>query len=90
MIEAGIICLTVLIICLTVLIIGWLNSRAHDGKLRLESERMRLAADTKASEREPAAWDAYQLRVTGVERRLERVEKGLEDLSTATALGRRR
>lgn len=26
----------------------------------------------------------------GVERRLERVEKGLDELSTATALGRRR
>lgn len=79
-----------LFICLTVLVIGWLGSRAHDGKLRLESERMRLAADTNAAEREPAAWDAYRERVTGVERRLERVEKGLEDLSTATALGRRR
>jgi len=79
-----------LFICLTVLIIGWLGSRAHDGKLRLESERMRLAADTKAAEREPAAWDAYRERVHGVERRLERVEKGLDELSTATALGRRR
>ena len=79
-----------LFICLTVLIIGWLGRGAHDMRLRLESERMRLAADTKAAEREPAAWDAYQLRVTGVERRLERVEKGIEDLNTATALGRRR
>lgn len=83
MIEAG-------IICCTVLIIGWLGRGAHDMRLRLESERMRLAADTKQAEREPAAWDAYQLRVTGVERRLERVEKGIEDLNTATALGRRR
>ena len=83
MIEAG-------IICLTVLVIGWLGSRAHDSKQRLESERMRLAADTKAAEREPAAWDAYRERVHGVERRLERVEKGLDELSTATALGRRR
>ena len=79
-----------LFICLTVLIIGWLGRGAHDMRLRLESERMRLAADTKQAEREPAAWDAYQLRVTGVERRLERVEKGIEDLNTATALGRRR
>ena len=83
MIEAG-------IICLTVLVIGWLGRGAHDLRLRLESERMRLAADTKAAEREPAAWDAYRERVHGVERRLERVEKGVEDLNTATALGRRR
>jgi len=82
-IEAG-------IICLTVLVIGWLGRGAHDMRLRLESERMRLAADTKAAEREPAAWDAYRERVHGVERRLERVEKGLDELSTATALGRRR
>jgi len=79
-----------IIICLTALILGWLLSRGHEGKLRLESERMRLAADTKAAEREPAAWDAYRERVHGVERRLERVEKGVEDLNTATALGRRR
>lgn len=76
-------------ICLTTLILGWLLSRGHEGKLRLESERMRLAADTKAAEREPAAWDAYRERVHGVERRLERVEKGLDELSTATALRKR-
>jgi hypothetical protein len=49
-----------LFICLTVLIIGWLGAwRARHGKLRLESERMRLAL-TPQAEREPAAWDAYQ------------------------------
>ena len=79
-----------LFICLTVLIIGWLGRGAHDMRLRLESERMRLAADTKAAEREPAAWDAYRERVHGVERRLEGVGKGVDDLNTATALGRRR
>lgn len=83
MIEAG-------IICLTVLVIGWLGRGAHDLRLRLKGEEMRLADAAKQAEREPAAWDAYRERVHGVERRLERVEKGVEDLNTATALGRRR
>ena len=83
MIEVG-------VICTTALVLGWLGRGAHDMRLRLEGECMRLAADTKAAEREPAAWDAYRERVHAVERRLERVEKALEASNTAAALARRR